>query len=421
MKKKKKILERDRWDITPEDQRRLMEKSALPNFHYEEDDGPAEKAAPVYHPQPDGEKKKDHTTGFYVVHTISDVDRLYPTLKQGDIVMTTRPSVKMLLMLNPSEKSYKVFHSNPVIQSTEDVSEKPDYEIRYKLNRLLNILTITDSVRSYSFDLNKSDDIDLNISYVTLDMLNQYMLKIMDFIKINLFPSMIVKISDADSVFKNVLNSRKVTGKQIKATYTAQYVYIHIFSENFDSMFDEIRKSITSSDNSSFLKVLLHIAQSIETMGSFNQYTGFNEHICKDYQTEDNQNRIRNLIGHNLSETTSNTTDILSLLNATNISQIYFSGESLITGLCASEENDDEFELNSAFSHAFSDTEDDDEGESLFSKKLKEHAGIEEDEEGDEFVFDAFDEVDEPEPIQSSSNKDDSSESFIVPLVRKGR
>lgn len=421
MKKKKKILERDRWDITPEDQRRLMEKSALPNFQYEEDEGPAEKAAPVYHQQPDGEKKKDHTTGFYVVHTISDVDRLYPTLKQGDIVMTTRPSVKMLLMLNPSEKSYKVFHSNPVIQSTEDVSEKPDYEIQYKINRLLNILTITDSVKSYSFDLNNADKIDLNVSSVTLDMLEQYMPKIMDFIKINLFPSMIVNLSDANSVFTSVLNSRKVTGKRIKATYTSQHLYIHSFSENFESMFDEIRRSIPGNTNSSFLKVLLHIAQSIEKMGSFNRYTGFNEHICKDYQTEDNQNRIRNLIGYNLSETVSNTTDILSLLNATNISQIYFSGESLITGLCASEENDDEFELNSAFSHAFSDTEDDDEGESLFSKKLKEHVRIEEDEEDDEFVFDAFDEVNEPEAMQSSSNKDDSSESFIVPLVRKGR
>lgn len=404
MKKKKKILERDRWDITPEDQRRLMEKSALPNFQYEEDEGPAEKAAPVYHPQPSGEKKKDHTTGFYVVHTISDVDRLYPTLKQGDIVMTMRPNVTMLLMLNPSEKSYKVFYSNPVIQSTEDVSEKPDYEIQYKLNRLLNILTITDSVRSYSFDLNKADEIDLNVSSVTLDMLEQYMPKIMDFIKINLFPSMIVNLSDANSAFTSVLNSRKVMGKRIKATYTSKHLFIHIFSENFDSMFDEIRTSIPDNGNPSFLKVLLYIAQSIEKMGSFNRYTGFNEHICKDYQTEDNQNKIKNLIGYNLSETSSNTTDILSLLNATNVSQIYLSGESLVSGLCASEENDD-----------------DDDGESLFSKKLKEHDGIEEEEEDDEFVFDAFDEVNEPEPMQPSSNKDDSSESFVVPLVRKGR
>lgn len=404
MKKKKKILERDRWDITPEDQRRLMEKSALPNFHYEEDEGPAEKAAPVYQPQPSGEKKKDHTTGFYVVHTISDVDRLYPTLKQGDIVMTMRPNVTMLLMLNPSEKSYKVFYSNPVIQSTEDVSEKPDYEIQYKINQLLNILTITDSVKSYSFDLNKADEIDLNISSVTLAMLEQYMPKIMDFIKINLFPSMIVNLSDANSAFTSVLNSRKVTGKRIKATYTSQYVYIHIFSENFDSMFDEIRKSLPGIDNSTFLKVPLYIAQSIEKMGSFNRYTGFNEHICKVYQTEDNQNMIKNLIGYSLSETISNTTDILSLLNATNASQIYLSGESLVSGLCASEE-----------------TEDDDDEESLFSKKLKEHAGIEEEEEDDEFVFDAFDEVNEPEPMKPSSNKDDSSESFVVPLVRKGR
>lgn len=404
MKKKKKILERDRWDITPEDQRRLMEKSALPNFHYEEDEGPAEKAAPVYHPQPSGEKKKDHTTGFYVVHTISDVDRLYPTLKQGDIVMTMRPNVTMLLMLNPSEKSYKVFYSNPVIQSTEDVSEKPDYEIQYKINRPLNILTITDSVKSYSFDLNKADEIDLNVSSVTLAMLEQYMPKIMDFIKINLFPSMIVNLSDANSAFTSVLNSRKVTGKRIKATYTSKHLFIHIFSENFDSMFDEIRTSIPDNGNPSFLKVLLYIAQSIEKMGSFNRYTGFDEHICKDYQTEENQNRIKNLIGYNLSETVSNTTDILSLLNATNASQIYLSGESLVSGLCASEENDD-----------------DDDGESLFSKKLKEQVGIEEDEEDDEFVFDAFDEVNEPEPMQPSSNKDDSSESFVVPLVRKGR
>ena len=56
----------------------------------------------------------------------------------------------------------------------------------------------------------------------------------------------------------------------------------------------------------------------------------------------------------------------------------------------------------------------------MFSKKLKEHAGIEEDDEDDEFVFDAFDEVNEPEPMQPSSNKDDSSESFVIPLVRKG-
>lgn len=420
MKKKKKILERDRWDITPEDQRRLMEKSVLPNFHYEEDEGPAEKAAPVYHSQPSGEKKKDHTTGFYVIHTFDELDRLYPTLKQGDIVMTMRPSVKILLMLNPAEKSYKVFHDTQPVQST--ALETPDYEIQYKINRLLNILTITDSVKSYSFDLNKADEIELNVSSVTMDMLEKYMPKIMDFIKINLFPSMIVNLSDANSVFTSVLNSRKVTGKRIKATYTSQYVYIHIFSENFDSMFDEIRKSLPGIDNSTFLKVPLYIAQSIEKMGSFNRYTGFNEHICKDYQTEDNQNKIKNLIGYNLSETISNTTDILSLLNATNASQIYLSGESLVSGLCASEENDDdEFELNSAFSHAFADTKDDDDGESLFSKKLKEHAGIEEDEDDDESVFDAFDEVNEPEPVKPSSNKDDSSESFVVPLVRKGR
>ena len=420
MKKKKKILERDRWDITPEDQRRLMEKSVLPNFHYEEDEGPAEKAAPVYHPQPSGEKKKDHTTGFYVIHTFDELDRLYPTLKQGDIVMTMRPSVKMLLMLNPAEKSYKVFHDTQPVQPT--ALETPDYEIQYKINRLLNILTITDSVKSYSFDLNKADEIDLNVSSVTLAMLEQYMPKIMDFIKINLFPSMIVNLSDANSVFTSVLNSRKVTGKRIKATYTSKHLFIHIFSENFDSMFDEIRTSIPGNDNQSFLKVLLYIAQSIEKMGSFNRYTGFNEHICKDYQTEENQNRIKNLIGYNLSETISNTTDILSLLNATNASQIYLSGESLVSGLCASEENDDdEFELNSTFSHAFADTKDDDDEESLFSKKLKEHAGIEEDDEDDEFVFDAFDEVNEPEPMKPSSNKDDSSESFVVPLVRKGR